>query len=168
MIFSIKQVIWKYFYSNKSFREHGTLSQLKNLLERTNVKKDPSSNFNSCEDFFITIIKGLVVMDVCEMNSTDDCPSPHVIPEDTWLFPDSERKALLYSLVNKVLSKFVNFSYNNPKITSNDLVVEYSYKLLSTGLFYLEFRDGIREGDGECVIRCWKYLLPIFYNANRY
>ena len=36
---------------------------------------------------------------------------------------------------------------------------EYSRQLLSIGCFYLEFVDGIREGDGERVHRCWKYLL---------
>ena len=26
----------------------------------------------------------------------------------------------------------------------------------------MEFSDAIREGDGERVLRCWRYLLPIF------
>ena len=35
-------------------------------------------------------------------------------------------------------------------------------KLLRLGLFYQEFSDAIREGDGKRVLRCWKYMLPIF------
>lgn len=38
-------------------------------------------------------------------------------------------------------------------------VLEYGKRLLSTGSFYLEFSDAIKEGDGERVLRCWKYLL---------
>lgn len=26
----------------------------------------------------------------------------------------------------------------------------------------MEFADSIREGDGGHVLRCWKYMLPIF------
>ena len=35
------------------------------------------------------------------------------------------------------------------------------------GTFYLEFSDAIREGDGERVLRCWRYLLPICKSADR-
>ena len=35
-------------------------------------------------------------------------------------------------------------------------------EVLSLGLFYLEFKDAIREGDGLRVLRCYKYLLPLF------
>ena len=31
----------------------------------------------------------------------------------------------------------------------------------------MEFADGIKEGDGERVIRCWKFLMVIFHNSNR-
>ncbi len=31
----------------------------------------------------------------------------------------------------------------------------------------MEFRDAIREGDGLRVLRCWRYLLPIFFGTGR-
>lgn len=34
-------------------------------------------------------------------------------------------------------------------------------------MFYLEYYDAIQHGDGERVLRCWRYLLPIFYNSRR-
>ena len=46
-------------------------------------------------------------------------------------------------------------------------VYEYSRQLLSVGCFYLEFADAIREGDGDRVHQCWKYLLPLFKGSNR-
>ena len=32
----------------------------------------------------------------------------------------------------------------------------------------MELRDAIREGDGLRVLRCWKYLLPVFKSSNRH
>lgn len=39
--------------------------------------------------------------------------------------------------------------------------------MLSLGPFYLNFRDAIKEGDGERVLISWKYVLPIFICTNR-
>ena len=39
---------------------------------------------------------------------------------------------------------------------------DYACEALSLGLLLMEFRDGIREGDGERVLRVWKYLFLIF------
>ena len=41
-------------------------------------------------------------------------------------------------------------------------VCEYSVQLLRMCCLYMEFADAIREGDGGRVLRCWKYMLPIF------
>lgn len=46
-------------------------------------------------------------------------------------------------------------------------MLEYSKQLLGLGCFYLEFCDAIREGDGERVLRCWRYLLPVFKSSGR-
>ena len=46
-------------------------------------------------------------------------------------------------------------------------MLEYGKRLLSTGCSYLEFSDAIKEGDGERVLRCWKYLLPLFKSSGR-
>ena len=35
------------------------------------------------------------------------------------------------------------------------------------GCFYLGFCDAIREGDGDHVLRCWRYLLPLFKSSAR-
>ena len=53
---------------------------------------------------------------------------------------------------------------NNPKA---DKVNLYSKELLSLGLLHKEFGDAIREGDGQRVLRCWKYLLLIFKASKR-
>ncbi len=50
-IFTLLQLVWKYFYSSKSSNDHGTIYQLKNLINRTNVVTKPLKSFDACEDF---------------------------------------------------------------------------------------------------------------------
>ena len=38
---------------------------------------------------------------------------------------------------------------------------------MSLGLLFLNYRDAIKEGDGQRVMLCWKYFLPIFKATNR-
>ena len=49
----------------------------------------------------------------------------------------------------------------------SDGVRDYTMRLLGLGCFYMEYADAIKEGDGERVIRCWRYLLPIFKSSGR-
>lgn len=53
------------------------------------------------------------------------------------------------------------------KVNAPDLVTAYSSNLLSLGLLLMEFNDGIREGDGNRIIRCWRYFLPLFKLEHR-
>ena len=39
----------------------------------------------------------------------------------------------------------------------------YWVQIVQLGCFFLEFADVIREGDGERVLRCWRYLIPLFF-----
>ena len=51
---------------------------------------------------------------------------------------------------------------------SPDGIFNYASALLNDGLLYLEFRDAVREGDGERVIQCWKILMLYFFSAKHY
>ena len=46
--------------------------------------------------------------------------------------------------------------------TAPDGMLEYSCAVLNDGLFFLELRDAIHEGDGERLERCWKVMLLHF------
>ena len=50
------RVIWKHFYSTFSSGDHGSLYQLRNKVNRTNVVKNPKNDFNACDDYFLLII----------------------------------------------------------------------------------------------------------------
>ena len=51
--------------------------------------------------------------------------------------------------------------------TAPDDVLEYSCAILNDGLFLLELRDAIHEGDGERLARCWRVMLLYFTYADR-
>ena len=40
-----------------------------------------------------------------------------------------------------------------------DGILDYACAVLSDGLLMLEFRDAIHQGNGERIIRCWKFVI---------
>ena len=51
---------------------------------------------------------------------------------------------------------------SGPHSAENDGVLAYACAVLSDGMFMLEFRDAIREGDGRRVLRCWTVMMLYF------
>ena len=104
----------------------------------------------------------------------NDVPTSSILPTDVWLLNADQRKALLLHIANKVVSYVVDINYNtcaNSPLPSTDdtgdHIYQYAQQLVSLRCIYLEYDDSIKEGDGERVLRCWKYLLPIFLNSGR-
>ena len=162
------QIIWKYFFDTQSSKEHGTIYQLKNLLNRTNVTTVPKHNFNTCDDFIKLIITCFILaaaMKTLGMKELNDKPSSSLILER--LKSADDRKVAMDEICDKVVANFICTDFNKAPQTSKDQVKQYSLNLLSIGSFYLEFTDAIREGDGDRVLRCWRYLLPIFNRSGR-
>ena len=73
---------------------------------------------------------------------------------------------MLQAAADLLVHQFVDLSYTprktQKKRTGLDHKQEYAKEVLTLGLFYMEFQDAIREGDGIRVIRCWKFLLLWF------
>ena len=160
------QIVWKYFYDVRSVREHDTMYQLRNLINRTNVTVKPT-----CDNFFNTLVTSHILvapLDYLGMKSINDTPSTETIPssETLWISSREEKSIELKEITTSVVGKFISLSFNKRPVTFTiDHVQQYSRNLLSIGCFYLEFQDAIREGDGKRVLRCWRYLLPIFHNS---
>ena len=74
-------------------------------------------------------------------------------------------KAKLHPIL--FVEKYVNFSFYDVPKPSEDKKRGYAIEILSLGCFYLEYSDAIKEGDGKRVLRCWRYLLSIFYSSGR-
>lgn len=79
-----------------------------------------------------------------------------------------ERWIVLQKAVESLVKKHVDFSLDDQiKRGSNDRVLSYAQQVTALGLLYLEFQDGIHEGDGLRILRCWKFFTPLFRCANR-
>ncbi len=159
-------MIWKYFYSPLSSSDHGTLYQLRNKLNRTNVVKTPKNDFNACDDFIGIVTSGLVIsatLTTFHMDNVSDSPSDRDL-QNIWSLPDNERRKALMSMCERVYDKFMSLSYNSDSTSGmpSDGIHEYTVQLFRMASILMEFADGIREGDGHCVLRCWKYMVVMF------
>ena len=168
---SMLDVIWKYFFDTQSAREHATLYQLKNLINRTHVTK-PKQDFNACDDFFEIVMTAHILaaaMHLFGMENLQDTPRHDSIPstDTAWMESDDERKQKIEEISMCIVEQYINLAFNTTPSPSPDNVCNYSLNLLSIGCLYLEMRDAIKEGDGDRVLQCWRYLLPVFHNSGR-
>ena len=152
--------------------DHGTLYQLRNRLNRTNVK-DPKTDYNACDDFFILVISCHIVaatLAMLRMESVNDTPSADAIhnPHNLWIESAELRKSVMERICQEVVNCYVDIFFTSSNHNdATDKVKTYSKQLLAIGCLYLEFSDTIREGDGKCVLRCWRYLLPVFLGSHQ-
>ena len=96
------------------------------------------------------------------MKSLDDVPTTGDTNANTWMLPDGDRKSALYSFCQEVIDEHVNFSFCSEVNCSTDGILNYANEVMSLGIFCLNYKNTVREGDGERVLLCWKYLLPIY------
>ena len=96
-----------------------------------------------------------------------ECPDPLLI--ELLKKADIKGRATAFeSVAAKIIEPYVHFFKPLPTQTdSSDGVRAYADTLLSLALLWAEFEDGTREGDGERVMRCWKFLLVLFKDAQR-
>ena len=118
------------------------------------------ADFNSCDDFFVTTVVGHIVAAYAELSGDFDLT-------EIWMNSDEDREKTLSGICNNIMEKYLKFSHNMPRMSSDDKKLEYAIQIISMGCFYMEYSDAIREGDGERILRCWRYLLPIFWNSGR-
>ena len=144
--------------------------QLRNLINRKNVVSDPKKDMNACEDFFELITNAHILaaaMQKFDMKSLTDPLSSDFFPDSQDL-SQKERLAVLDLAVQAILSDFVDISFpkqikKTPK--NQDHILEHAKETLSMGLIFLEFKDAVREGDGDRVLRCWKFLFLFFRSS---
>ncbi|SMN01458.1 hypothetical protein SPONL_2037 [uncultured Candidatus Thioglobus sp.] len=164
-------MLWRYFYSFGSAAQYGTLYQLRNAINRNNVVKKPIDRFDACEDFLILVVECHIIaatMKMLGMSSVHGIPISQYVPSGTSTLPADQRRKILNRVTGDLMDKYFEFQYNQPKKgTSTDMVLHYAKYIFSYGCFYLEFRDGIKEGDGVRLLRCQRYTLPMFLSSGR-
>jgi len=50
---------------------------------------------------------------------------------------------------------------------NNDSVLFYAKKYFHLDFFFMEYIDSIKEGDGDRIFRCWRYMLLLFKVSNK-
>ncbi len=104
------------------------------------------------------------------MENINSVPGKYITdPENVWMLTTEERKTLLLTISTNSFDSFVDILFHKPATDDNctDKVHIYAKRILSLGCFYMEYSDAIREGDGGRVLRCWRYLLPMFRSSGR-
>ena len=124
--------------------------QLKNLINRT-LPSDPKDNMNSCEDFLLLLLHTHAVAAAKVIQNFN--------PQDS-----------ASELANAIFVNFIDLpstsSGKDDVTTSEDGVFTYAMELLTLSLLWHGFHDAIREGDGERIIRYWKFLFIIFKSSS--
>ena len=72
---------------------------------------------------------------------------------------------MLKLVIDQVINKIVSVSYGeHEKVNAagEDHAQAYASSILNFGLLYMEFNDGIREGDGYRSLCCWRHFLLHF------
>ena len=82
-------------------------------------------------------------------------------PQVCTLLNPKQRWNVLQLAIKDIVDQFVDIDYPSSASKDDDHVRAYAKEVISLGLLYKEFVDAIREGDGERIIRCWRYFLPL-------
>ena len=134
---------------------------------RRTVTKEIKSDPTACEDLFLVILQSHVIaaaMKEFNFDSMEDMP-PSSSLFGSKSFQEgtrTSRREVLVEASKKLVEKYTYKIELEKKPKENDHVLAYGKELMSLGLLYLEYRDSIREADGNRILRCWKYILFIF------
>lgn len=87
------------------------------------------------------------------MDNLNSEPETELLASDVHRKPRKEKEKIILSIAQSVISKTVDLSMSFKKKTSQDdrkdHIFEYTSDIVSLGLLFLNYRDAIKEGDGE-------------------
>lgn len=131
----------------------------------------PEKGVSACEDFFLLVLDAhicVAAMKQFNMSSLEGEPSSTLFPDGCTDLTPEERWKLMSLAIEELINTFVDISYlPESSKKDSDHVLAYAKELLSLGLLLMEFIDSIREGDGERILRCWRFFLPLFKACGR-
>lgn len=125
---------------------------------------------NASDDFLTLVVTThflAAAMKKLGMETLEDTPNLEDFNANSWMATNSDRKSTFYTFCQELIEEHVNFSLTCKSNDSSDGVLCYAKEVMSLGIFYLNYKDTIREGDGEWLVLCSKYLMPIFRVANQ-
>ena len=131
------------------------------LINRRNVITDVSKDLTACKGFMqlATIAHVMsAAIHIAGVTKMSELSSK--------IMSTDKPMAAVKSLVKTLISEMVRIEYiagtseSKSSKPSDSVSLAYSCTLSIEG--QVEFKDGIREGDGNRVLRCWKYFLLFF------
>ena len=115
---------------------------------------DPGDNMKASEDFLQVVLHAHIVAAAKTIHSAA-----------------GGSELSLAELSKAVVEKFVQITVplpSSPKVAKvKDKIYLYATEVLTLGLIWENFHDATREGDGDRLMRIWKFLLLIFKAAKR-
>lgn len=169
-------MIFRKYFDEQSAKDGGTLCQLRNIINQSNVTGNVKKEMNATADFLKSILNAHVIaaaLTFLGMEKTSDEPTEHMWDEGI-----TETKEGKWAYLTEVVGEFTDqyimptlqfdiTSTANEKVKEEDAIFNYATALMSDCLVVEELSDAIREGDGERVIRVWKFLLLYFRASHR-
>ena len=124
-------MIWKRLYDTKSGMERGTLYQLRNLINRRNVKKEVKSDVNATGDFIEMVVTGYIISAILSylgMSCINDVPSDSILSPALWMEDDSVRKSALMDVASAIIDKHIDLAtmFSGRPHESDDVSVQDS------------------------------------------
>lgn len=95
-----------------------------------------------CEDFFLIMLHAHVIAAARKLLSV-------------------RQYSTVKELAKAIIENFVSIDPDE-KVQRDDKVHLYGTQVLTLAIIWHYFNDSIREGDGDRVLTCWKFLLVIF------
>ena len=136
--------------NQEQIREHYTN---KHLLNRTNVPPKPKNNMNAADDFIRVVLIGHVIalaMMHFGMQTMHDMPThadlQMINDQSSDVFKQRHFHQALANMLRQHINLFTTECFGTCSSAAEDGVQMYAHELLSLGLLYSEFRDGIYQG----------------------
>ena len=83
---------------------------------------------------------------------------------------DSVRCNILEDISSHIVNSHVDLAttFKQPKDRAGEgTVYDYACEALSLGILIIDFKDAIKEGDGDRILSIWKYLMLLFKASGR-
>ena len=134
----------------------------RSLLNRNTVTTDVKKAVDDALDFFEAVFKGHVLAAGCKILGISSLDDKVQLPSGILKEDNTKQLQYITNIAIKIVQQctIMDATVNIPN--TNDHMYNYARVLCHYGALVLEFRDGISEGDGERVYRCWRVMLPHF------
>ena len=132
--------------------------------------QDPKKDLHACQSFLTVVLEAIILAAFAAKWNVANIESADITSILRQELPQSPKERLdcITQLASKVVDLVVVCPTDSLQTSqNNDDVSSYMSNVLGMGLFAWDMEDAIREGDGERMIRLWKFLLLLFKQAGK-